>query len=101
MSLLRVLLVRGALTALLLPVLSGALKAATSAIENSAIRIEVDPATGPYAVFAKGGTTPVLRSAQGAQVNGRWLRSSEYPTHEVKAGEFHDAMGIGREIVIR
>lgn len=87
---------------LLLTSVSGSLKAATStSIENSSVRVEVDPATGSYSIFSKGGAAPVVHASQGAQVDGGWLRSSEYPRHEVNVGDFHDVLGSGHEIVIR
>lgn len=70
-------------------------------MENSAVRVEVDPATGSYAIFGKDAARPVLRAREAAEVDGRWLHSDDYPAHDVKASDYRDELGSGRQISIR
>ena len=42
----------------------------------------------------------VFRSQVAAQVGGSWLRSGDYPRHEVASSSFRDALGGGRAVTV-
>ncbi len=45
-------------------------------------------------------TQPVLKSQVAAQVDHRWLRSSDYPRHQASELSFQDDLGSGQEVTV-
>jgi alpha-galactosidase len=43
---------------------------------------------------------PVLKSRVAALVDHQWLRSSDYPQHQVSESTFEDDLGTGREVTV-
>lgn len=48
---------------------------------------------GDWSISLPGATTATLTSGVAAQVNGRWLRSADYPKHEVQRSTAHGYLG--------
>jgi len=86
----------------LLLVLTGPLAAAPCVGEQLAskyISLLVDAPQGTYEVAFPNGPT-IIRARSGAEVDHRWLRSTDYPRHAVRKGSFTDALGSGTELVV-
>lgn len=48
---------------------------------------------GDWSISLPGATTATLTSGVAAEVNGRWLRSADYPKHEVQRSTAHGYLG--------
>jgi alpha-galactosidase len=84
-------------------IMAGALTAAAPCaaqqLTNEKLALTVNPKDGAYQLAGRGGQ-PIFTSRVGAQVNHEWLRSSEYPRHEVSESAFTDELGSGRAITV-
>ena len=74
--------------------------AAASKIENSALTIDADQKAGTYTIRSKENPRAWITAAVAAQVNQRWLRSSDYPQHEVAESSLADDLGAGSQLTI-
>ncbi|MGH9447245.1 MAG: glycoside hydrolase family 36 protein, partial [Terriglobia bacterium] len=62
-------------------------------IRNAALTVRVEPQDGSYEIFAHGLQQPVLISRIGAEINGQWVSSTDYPRHHTAESSFQDALG--------
>jgi hypothetical protein len=67
-------------------------------IHNKQLTVVVRAQDGAYQILSPGLPQPVLVSRVGVEVNGEWLRSSDYPHHETAQTSFEDALGRGRAL---
>src|ERR1041385_279679 len=67
-------------------------------IHNHQFSVAVRSRDGAYEILS--GSRPVLRSLVGAEVNGRWIKSSQYPTHKISQSSFQDVLGKGRQLTV-
>src|ERR1022692_2570834 len=69
-------------------------------IENAKLVIESNQKAGTYTIRSKENPRVWITAAVAAQVNHRWLRSSDYPQHEIRESSFNDALGAGSQLSI-
>lgn len=69
-------------------------------IENESLVIEANREDGTYTIQSKENPSVSITAAVAAQVNHRWLRSSDYPQHEIQESSFTDALGISSQLTI-
>jgi alpha-galactosidase len=74
--------------------------ASAQKIENSALTVSVNSKDGTYSVATRGGQ-PIFTSRTGMQLDHVWMRSTDYPHHEVSESKFSDELGSGRSIALR
>ena len=70
-------------------------------LRNAELLVRIDSADGSYSISAKGGVSPTVRAGVGAYVDHHWIKSAEYPKHEIAASDFQDTLGRGRQITVR
>lgn len=87
-----------AVSVCVLPVL---VKAEELSLRNPQIVVTIDRQDGSYAVRSAPDGRLVFRSVVAAQIDHRWLKSSEYPKHEASKSVFEDRLGRGRQLIIR
>src|SRR5262245_12022693 len=68
-------------------------------LANSGVSLGVGAHQDTYFVGFPDGT-PIVQARTGAEVDHRWLRSSDYPRHAVKQSSFSDALGSGTELQV-
>jgi len=83
--------------AALLPSLANA---ADTALKSDALAVSISPADGSFAISAKGTASPVLRAGVAAQVDHHWIKSAEYPKHDISTSDFDDPLGRGHQAQI-
>ena len=76
-----------------------ALPCVAQQLTNDELSLTVNAQDGSYQLSVHGGQ-PVLRSRVAAQVDHQWLRSSDYPRHQVSQSTFEDDLGPGREVTV-
>jgi alpha-galactosidase len=84
-------------------VLGGALSAfgqAAGMLRNSALAVTVRSQDGSYEIRARGLTQPVLISCVGAEIDGQWVRSTDYPRHQTAESSLDDALGHARVLTV-
>jgi len=70
-------------------------------LRNSQVVVTVNRRDGSYAIRSASDGRTILKSVVAAQINHRWLKSSEYPKHEASKGSFEDRLGRAQQIVMR
>jgi len=71
-----------------------------SKIENAKLVIEANQKAGTYTIRSKENPRVWITAAVAAQVNHHWLRSKDYPQHEVQETPFADELGTGSQLTI-
>jgi alpha-galactosidase len=87
------------LLTLALSVFLPAARAADTELRNETLRVRISAADGSY-LIASGNSSPVLHAGIAAEVDHRWLNSSDYPKHEISDSDFNDTLGRGHEATI-
>src|ERR1700733_14339102 len=80
-----------------------ALPCVAQQLTNDALSVTVNAQDGSYQLsFHEGGHDgqPVLKSRVAAEVDHQWLRSIDYPRHQVAESSFEDDLGSGQEVTV-
>lgn len=76
-------------------------RCADVSLHNSRQTMVLHQSDGSWELEDSGLRQAVLRSQVGAQVDGRWIRCSDYPGHRLEQSSFRDALGAGSEATMR
>ena len=68
---------------------------------NSALNVKINPADGSYALAASGATGFALRAGVGAEIDGHWLQSKDYPRHTEEHSQVVDDLGPAEQWTVR
>jgi hypothetical protein len=68
-------------------------------LTNEKLSLNVNAKDGSYQLGVRGGQ-PIFTSRVAAQVDHQWLRSSEYPRHQVAESTFSDELGPGHALTV-
>ena len=74
---------------------------ANTELRNAELMVRIDSADGSYAISTKGVRSPVVRAGIAAEVDHHWIKSAEYPKHEIADSDFEDALGRGRQATVK
>ena len=94
---------RAALTCVLgaVTVLAAAPPGAAQQLTNSRLSITVDAQNGSYELATRApGNQTILSARVAAQIDHQWLRSSDYPRHQVSESTFSDELGPGHAVTV-
>ena len=64
------------------------------------LSVVVQPADGTYEFRAGNGGHSILHARVGAEIDHKWLKSTDYPKHEISQENFEDALGHGKKITV-
>lgn len=68
-------------------------------LTNATLSVTVKPDEGSFQVAMQAeANRQVLSARLGAQIDGQWVRSNDYPDHRATASPFNDALGAGHQI---
>ncbi|MGA9511829.1 MAG: PKD domain-containing protein [Candidatus Sulfotelmatobacter sp.] len=67
--------------------------AVQSFAQQAALQITVNPVTGQYTIAISGSPSYTLRAGVGVQVDGHWLRASDYPQPAVEHSQVQGFLG--------
>jgi alpha-galactosidase len=73
---------------------------ADSELKNEALLVRVNSTDGSYSIATKGGASPVVRAGVAAEVDHHWIKSGDYPKHEIVDSDFADTLGRGHQITV-
>ena len=74
--------------------------AADATLKNDSLLVTVNSRDASYTIGLNADSVPILRAKVGAQVNHQWIRSSDYPQHQVSESAFEDSLGHGRQVTV-
>ena len=79
---------------------SGASVPAPARIENAQLVVEANQQSGTYTLQSLENLHVAITAGVAAQVNHRWLSSSDYPRHELQQSSFADDLGEGSQLTV-
>ncbi|MGC1105362.1 MAG: PKD domain-containing protein [Candidatus Acidiferrales bacterium] len=79
---------------------SGPAHAQDSSIRSQWLSVTAYSADGSYEIACKDSDHPVVRAAVAAQIDHAWIKSADFPHHEIAQSKFNDALGSGSEIAV-
>ena len=71
-----------------------------SSVRNQWLSVTAHSVDGSYEISAKDASRPVIRALVAAQIDHAWIKSSDFPHHEIAQSKFNDALGSGSEIAV-
>jgi alpha-galactosidase len=102
----RVFEVAGLLIACVLTLTEGSLgasgQAGTSQVvaHNDGLSVVVQPSDGTYEIQTGTGGHSVVHARVAAEIDHKWVKSTDYPKHEISQSTFEDALGHGKKITV-
>ena len=75
-------------------------KPALETIQGKTIGVSVDSADGTYTIFDPVSSKPIIHSRVAAEIDHRWVRSSDYPQHSSSRESFDDGLGPGSALTM-
>ncbi len=64
------------------------------------LSVVVRPSDGTYEIQTGNGGHSVMHARVAAEIDHKWVRSTDYPKHEISHSTFEDALGHGKKITI-
>ncbi|MGC1966855.1 MAG: hypothetical protein WA673_10360, partial [Candidatus Acidiferrales bacterium] len=55
---------------------------------------------GSYQIGLVGTSHPVIRAVVAAEIDHLWIRSTDYPQHQISQSPFNDVLGRGEQVVV-
>src|SRR5438876_4429953 len=89
-----------AFTLAFLFLLPAPVKAGDFALRNQQLSCTVRSSDGSYEIQRAESARPVLRSIVAAEIDNNWVRSIDYPRHEISNSKFEDQLGQGRQVSV-
>jgi alpha-galactosidase len=74
--------------------------AADATLKNGSLLVTVAARDGSYSIGIKANSAPILQARVAAQVNHRWIESTDYPQHQVSESTFEDTLGRGHQVTV-
>jgi alpha-galactosidase len=84
----------------LLVLFSSAVSAQDASLRNSHMSVTVHSADGSYSIQAVGSQHAAIQAIVGAEIDHHWIKSSDFPTHQISESKFEDALGPGHQITV-
>jgi alpha-galactosidase len=64
------------------------------------VSVVVQPGNGTYEIQTANGGYSVIQARVAAEIDHKWVRSTDYPKHEISQSNFEDALGHGKKIAV-
>jgi alpha-galactosidase len=96
----------GLLLACLLILVEGSLGASGQArtsevvVHIDGLAVVVQPSDGTYEIQTGIGGYSVIHARVAAEIDHKWVKSTDYPKHEIAQSNFEDALGHGKKITV-
>ena len=84
----------------LLVLFSSAVCAQDATLRNSHMSVTVRSSDGSYSIQATGAQHPAIQAIVAAEIDHHWIKSSDFPTHQISESKFEDALGQGHQITV-
>lgn len=68
-----------------------------AAVHNDGLSVTVQPSDGTYEIQTGIGHS-VIHARVAAEIDHKWVKSTDYPKHEIAQSTFEDALGHGQQI---
>ena len=75
-------------------------KASQVVVSIKGLSVVVQPGDGTYDIRTGNGGHSIFHARVAAEIDHKWVKSTDYPKHEVAQSNFEDALGHGRKITV-
>jgi alpha-galactosidase len=75
-------------------------RAAEVVADTEGLSVVVRPSDGTYEIQTGNGGHTVMHARVAAEIDHKWVRSTDYPKHEISHSTFEDVLGHGKKITI-
>jgi alpha-galactosidase len=75
-------------------------KAPDVVVSVEGLSVVVRPSDGTYDLGTGNGRHSILHARVAAEIDHKWVKSTDYPKHEIAQSNFEDALGHGRKITV-
>ncbi len=69
-------------------------------VSSEGLSVVVQQGDGTYDLRTENGGHSILHARVAAQIDHKWIRSTDYPKHEIAQSNFEDALGHGKKIIV-
>jgi len=70
------------------------------AAHNKGLSVVVQPSDGTYEIQTGIGGHSVIHARVAAEIDHKWVKSTDYPKHEITQSNFEDSLGHGTKITV-
>jgi alpha-galactosidase len=70
------------------------------AVHFDGLSMVVQPSDGTYEIQTETGKHSVIRARVAAEIDHKWVQSTDYPKHEIVQSNFEDVLGHGKKITV-
>ena len=74
--------------------------AADATLKNSNLLVRVTESDGSYSVGLNSTSPAIFHAKEAAQVNHHWIKSTDYPQHQITESTFEDVLGQGHQVTL-
>jgi hypothetical protein len=64
------------------------------------LSVVIQPGSGIYEIRTENGAHTVIQARVAAQIDHKWVKSTDYPKHQISQSNFEDALGRGKKIKV-
>ncbi len=64
------------------------------------LSVVVQPSDGTYEIQTGVGGRSIIHARVAAEIDHKWVKSTDYPKHEISQSNFEDALGHGKKITV-
>lgn len=79
---------------------SDPVSASATGAHNDSVSVTAQPSDGTYEIQAGVGGRSIIHARAGAEIDHKWVKSTDYPKHEISESSFKDALGHGKKITV-
>ena len=69
-------------------------------VRTEGLSVVVRPSDGTYEIQTGVGGHSIIHARVAAEIEHKWVKSTDYPKHEISQSNFEDALGHGKKITI-
>ena len=75
-------------------------RASQVAAHIEGLSVVVQPSDGTYEIQTGIGGHSIIHARVAAEIDHKWVKSTDYPKHEISQSNFEDALGHGKKITV-
>jgi alpha-galactosidase len=79
---------------------SGPAQASEVAVRTESLSVVVQPSDGTYEIQTGVGGHSIIHARIAAEIDHKWVKSTDYPKHEISQANFEDGLGRGKKITV-
>jgi alpha-galactosidase len=69
-------------------------------VRADGLSVVVRPSDGTYEIQTGAGEHSIIHARVAAEIDHKWVKSTDYPKHEISQSSFEDGLGHGRKVTV-